>query len=100
MGILNFPSENWPLLTHVISSAGYRNHQQICDENVFYSDWLKMFGEIFRHEKVEMIPTFSSRNISPHFAGKNQNKRKCACSVDFSIELANNFASWKPAFML
>ena len=29
-----------------------------------------MFGEIFRHEKVEMIPTFSSRNISPHFACK------------------------------
>ena len=27
-----------------------------------YSDWLKMFGE--------MIPTFSSRNISPHFACK------------------------------
>ena len=35
-----------------------------------HSDWIKMFGEIFRHEKVEMIPTFSSRNISPHFACK------------------------------
>ena len=34
------------------------------------SDWLKMFGEIFRHEKVEMNPTFSRRNISPHFACK------------------------------
>ena len=35
-----------------------------------YSDWLKMFGVIFRPEKVEMMPTFSSRNISPCFTCK------------------------------
>ena len=39
-------------------------------KKISYSDWLKMFGEIFCQEKVEMIPTFSSRNIPPHFACK------------------------------
>ena len=29
-----------------------------------------MFDEFFRHEKVETIPTFSIRKISPHFACK------------------------------
>ena len=37
---------------------------------IFYSDWLKLFDEFFRHEKVETILTFSSRKISPHFACK------------------------------
>ena len=35
-----------------------------------YSDWLKIFGKIFCHEKVEMILTFSSQMISLHFACK------------------------------
>ena len=28
-------------------------------KNFFYSDWLKMSGEFFRHEKVGIISTFS-----------------------------------------
>ena len=31
---------------------------------------LKCLTNFFVHEKVEMIPTFSSRNISPRFACK------------------------------
>ena len=48
------------------------------------SDWLKMFDEFFRHEKVEMIPTFSSRNISPHFACKTKQTKVSMLSIDFS----------------
>ena len=39
-----------------------QNHRRIRDEK---NSWLKMFDEIFRHEKVEMIPTFS-----PNFSCK------------------------------
>ena len=43
---------------------------EIATKIISFSGWLKIFGEIFRHEKVEMIPTFSSRNILPHFVCK------------------------------
>ena len=35
---------------------------EFATKKISYSDWLKMFGENFRHEKVEMI--------LPHFANK------------------------------
>ena len=37
-----------------------RNHRRIRDrKKIYYSDWLKIFGKFFRHEKVGIISTFS-----------------------------------------